>query len=85
MTKALPTTLLEQLAEDASFLRPELFAVYGVDNTGRPFLGWGMQLCDDKAVYHDPEGDITWLTPTADHILRRRRSLGSAHLVWLEP
>lgn len=85
MTEPIPTALLEQLAEEASKRRPELFAVYGVDHAAHPFLGWGMELCDGQTVYHDPEAGVTWLTPTAGHVVRRRNSIGTARLLWLEP
>jgi hypothetical protein len=85
MTEPISSTLLEQLAAEASARRPELFAVYGVDHAERPFLGWGMELSDGQTVYHDPEAGVTWLTATAGHIVARRSSAGTARLLWLEP
>jgi hypothetical protein len=74
--------LLDQLAEDASYFRPELFAVYGIDGTGRPFLGWGMQLGEDEALYYQP-GGATWVSTSAEQILRTHQHIGEARLSWL--
>jgi hypothetical protein len=52
--------LMDQLAEDASYFRPQLFSVYGVSGGGRPFLGWGMQLGEDEAVFYEPGSGSTW-------------------------
>ena len=75
--------LLTRLADDASYFRPGLFAVYGVDRAGRPFLGWGMQLGESEAVFHQPGGG-TWLSTSADQVLRALRRTGEAHLRWLD-
>lgn len=75
--------LLERLAEDASYFRPELFAVYGVDRGGQPFLGWGMQWGDTEAVYYQPDRNSTWLSTSAEHVLRGQQRIGEAHLKWL--
>jgi hypothetical protein len=84
MTQTLTTTeLLARLAADASYFRPELFAVYGVDRSGRPFLGWGMQLGEKEAVFYDPACSATHLSTSADQVLRTHRRTGEAHLVWL--
>ena len=76
--------LLASLAEDASYLRPDLFAIYGIDSLGNPFLGWGIQLCEDKTVYYDPKAAITHLSTSADQVLRIHQIAGEAHLCWLE-
>ncbi len=84
MTQMLSTTeLLARLAEDASYFRPELFAVYGVDRAGRPFLGWGMQMGERQAVFFDPAGSVTHLSTSADQVLRTHQRIADAHLVWL--
>jgi hypothetical protein len=75
--------LLDQLAEDASYFRPEIFAIYGVDRKGRPFLGWGMQLGETEAVYHEPGVSSTWTSTSADQILRTHQRIGEARLTWL--
>ena len=75
--------LLARLVEDASYFRPDLFAIYGIDRGGRPFLGWGMQLGAQEAVYYDPAGATTHLSTSADQVLRIHRRTGDAHLVWL--
>jgi hypothetical protein len=76
--------LLGRLAEDASYFRPELFSVYGVDHDGRPFLGWGMQLGDDEAVFYQPGVRATSLSSSADQVLRTHQRIGEASLVWLD-
>jgi hypothetical protein len=75
--------LLDRLAEDAAYFRPDLFAVYGVDREGRPFLGWGMQLGESEAVFYQPGGG-TWLSTSADQVLRSHQRTGEAHLRWLD-
>jgi hypothetical protein len=85
MTQTLSTgQMMERLAEDASYFRPRLFAVYGVDGQERPYLGWGMQLGEDEAVYHEPGGASTWLSGSADQVLRTHQRTGQAHLLWLD-
>jgi hypothetical protein len=85
MTQTLSTEeLVDRLAEDASYFRPQLFAVYGIDSSGRPFIGWGMQLGEDEAVYYEPGGASTWLSGSADQVLRTHQRTGEAHLRWLD-
>lgn len=79
-----PEQLLAQLAEDASYFRPELFSVYGLNNNGQPFLGWGMQLGEKEAVFYDPHGGSTWLSISADQVLRAHQRTGQAYLRWLD-
>lgn len=76
--------LLARLADDASYFRPELFSVYGVTADGRPFLGWGMQLGEDEALYYEPGTASTWLSTSADQVLRTHQRSGQAHLRWLD-
>jgi hypothetical protein len=74
---------IEQIAENATDLRPRSFAMYGVDvSTGRPFLGWGMA-DDARAFYYEPESDTHDYAATAEQILRHIEERGAAHLVWL--
>lgn len=85
MSRMLSTPeLLARLADDASYFRPELFAVYGVDRTGRPFLGWGMQLGDQEALFYDPASATTHLSTSAAQVLRTHQRAADAHLVWLD-
>lgn len=79
-----PEKLIDRLVEDASYFRPELFSVYGVSNDGRPFLGWGMQLGENEAVFYEPAAASTWLSTSADQVLRTHRRTGEAHLKWLD-
>lgn len=79
---ALPKTI-EEIAGNASALRPRSFAMYGVDvSTGRPFLGWGMA-DESRAFYYEPESDIHDYAATAEQILHHIEQRGAAHLVWL--
>lgn len=76
--------LIAAAEEDASFLRPRLFSIYGVDRAGEPYLGWGMQLCDDDALYYDPGARVTWQSKSAEHVHARLSGAGEARLVWLD-
>jgi hypothetical protein len=76
--------LMAALAEDASYLRPGLFSVYGVDKSGRPFLGWGIQMGDKEAFYCQPGNATTWLSASAEQVHATLSRLGEAHLTWLD-
>ncbi|HEX3649562.1 MAG TPA: hypothetical protein VHV49_14145 [Pseudonocardiaceae bacterium] len=83
--------LIAAIAEDASYLRPNLFAVYGVFHEipgirpAMPFLGWGMDLGEpDGTLFWDPHHNTTHRAETADRILTIHRRTGEAHLTWLE-
>jgi hypothetical protein len=76
--------LMASIAEDASFLRPRLFSIYGVDHEGSPYLGWGMQLCDDDAFYYLPGARVTWTSKTAEQVHEKLNLAGEARLVWLD-
>jgi hypothetical protein len=79
MTQAMSTQqLLDRRADDASYFRPELFSVYGIDRAGRPFLGWGMQLGEDEAIFYQPGAGATWLSSSADQVLRGHQRGGEA-------
>jgi hypothetical protein len=84
MTRAAePAQLMDTLADDASYFRPELFAIYGVDSSGRPYIGWGMQLGETEAVYYEPGAASTWMSTSASQVLRTHQRTGEAHLRWL--
>lgn len=76
--------LLARLADDASYFRPELFSVYGLDGGGRPFVGWGMQFGDDEAVYYQPGTGTMHVSTSADQVLRTHRRTGQANLLVLD-
>lgn len=76
--------LMASIAEDASFLRPRLFSIYGVDVHGVPYLGWGMQLCDGDALYYQPGAGVTWMAKTAEEVHEKLGVAGQARLVWLD-
>jgi hypothetical protein len=76
--------LLERLKDDASYFRPDLFAVYGVNKDGRPFLGWGIQFGEKEALFYDPDRSSTWHSGSADQVLRTHQRAGEAHLQWLD-
>jgi hypothetical protein len=79
-----PDHLMAALAEDASYLRPTLFSVYGVDRTGTPFLGWGMQIGEKEAYYVQPGSSMTWVSTSAEQVHATLNRLGEARLTWLE-
>ena len=76
--------LMASIAEDASCLRPRLFSIYGVDCDGVPYLGWGMQLCDDDALYYHPRARVTWQSKSAEQVHARLNGAGEARLLWLD-
>lgn len=76
--------LMDRPAEDAAHFRPMLFAVFGTDNAGRPFLGWGMQLGENEAVYCQPGSATTWHATSAEQVHRTCQRLGDARLMWLD-
>ena len=82
---------LAELAEDASYFQPRLFAIYGVrrphcgDNgSGRPFLGWGIDFCDELGARFWGPGGSDHHSESAEQILAFYRRLGEAHLRWLD-
>lgn len=84
--------LVAAIAEDASFFRPNLFAVHGLFREiprirpVMPFLGWGMDLGEPHGVFFwDPHHDTTLRAESAERILTiHRRAADLAHLTWLE-
>jgi hypothetical protein len=83
--------ILALVAADAEYLRPRLFAVYGIfDPVGervpeRAFLGWGIDFGGQwGAAFWNPMEQTTQLSDSAEQILRGHRRTGEAHLVWLD-
>jgi hypothetical protein len=76
--------VLDRLADDASYFRPELFSVYGVDRGGRPFVGWGMQFGADEAVFYQPGAGTMHVSTSADQVLRTHQRTGQAQLLVLD-
>ena len=83
--------LLARLAADAEYLRPQLFAVYGVFQPvsdilpERPFIGWGIDFGDEwGAMFWNPVDHTTLLSGSAEQVLRSHVRTGEAHLVWLD-
>jgi hypothetical protein len=72
------------LEDDASYLRPTLFAVYGVDGAGRPFLGWGMQFVENEAIFYQPGSRGVSISTTGEQIHRSHGRRGDARLMWLD-
>jgi hypothetical protein len=78
------------LAEDASYFRPRLFAIYGVNRaiTGlrpeSPFLGWGIDLGDGAGALFREEDDRSIHTAdSAERLLTSFQTHAEAALVWL--
>lgn len=83
--------VLAELKENAEYLQPRLFAIYGILNPSRaseselPFVGWGLDCRDDQgAVFVDPVEGGTHTSDSADRILALYQRLGEAYLVWLD-
>lgn len=83
-TKETHEEIMATLAEDASYFRPSLFSVYGVDRSGHPFLGWGMQMGEHEAFYCQPGMSTTWISSSAEQVHATLTRTGEAHLRWLE-
>lgn len=84
-------TLLARLAADAEYLRPQLFAVYGVSNAvanplpEKPFLGWGIDFGEEwGAIFWNPIERVTHISDSAEQVLKTYQRAADAHLVWLE-
>jgi hypothetical protein len=76
--------LMDLLRDDASYLRPTLFAVYGVSKEGCPFLGWGMQFGEDEAIFYRPDGGEISVSTSGEQILRGHARRGDARLLSLD-
>ena len=84
-------TLLARLAADAEYLRPQLFAVYGVSHAvstvlpERPFLGWGIDFGEKwGAIFWNPIERVTQISDSAEQVLKGHQRTADAQLVWLE-
>ncbi|HWE89246.1 MAG TPA: hypothetical protein VG317_07260 [Pseudonocardiaceae bacterium] len=82
---------LAELAEDAEYFRPRLFAIYGVrrqqkidDQPARPFLGWGIDFRDELGARFWGPGGSAHHSESAEQVLMFYRRLGEAHLRWLD-
>jgi hypothetical protein len=91
MTKAEMTELMMELAEDASYLRPRLFAIYGVNREIeglRPesaFIGWGMELGDGRgALYREEDDRSVHIADSAQQLLACYQIHAEAALLWLQ-
>jgi hypothetical protein len=85
------TAILARLAADAEYLRPQLFAVYGIFKAvpglvpERPFMGWGIDFGEEWGViFWNPVDHTTQLSNSAEQVLRAHSRTGEAHLVWLD-
>jgi hypothetical protein len=43
-----------------------------------------MQLGEDEAVFYEPGTHCTWLSGSAEQVLRTHQRSGEAHLRWLD-
>jgi hypothetical protein len=90
MTEVDKTELMTALAEDASYLRPRLFAIYGVTREieglrpESPFLGWGMELVDGGAIFREDDDRCIHISDSAERLLIAFQTHGEAALRWLE-
>lgn len=74
-----------ELASDATYFRPRLFALYGISHRdGNGFLGWGMEFADGGAIFHDPHHSTTWRSDSAEQVLRTHQRINDARLDWLD-
>ncbi|HEX5401847.1 MAG TPA: hypothetical protein VFX16_06055 [Pseudonocardiaceae bacterium] len=85
------TALLARLAADAEYLKPQLFAVYGIANAvstlvpERPFLGWGIDFGEEwGAIFWNPIERVTHVSDSAEQVLNTHVRTADAHLVWLD-
>ncbi|HEY3750941.1 MAG TPA: hypothetical protein VGL80_17265 [Pseudonocardiaceae bacterium] len=83
--------LLARLAADAEYLRPQLFAVYGVFQPvsdilpERPFIGWGIDFGEEwGAIFWNPIEHVTQISDSAEQVLKAHQRTADVHLVWLE-
>ncbi|HEX3785991.1 MAG TPA: hypothetical protein VHX38_40585 [Pseudonocardiaceae bacterium] len=85
------TEWMAALAEDASYFRPRLFAIYGVQRALKgfwpehPFLGWGMDHGDGKgAIFREDDDRSIHTADSAEQLLIGFKTHAEAELVWLE-
>jgi hypothetical protein len=43
-----------------------------------------MQIGENEAVFYEPGASSTWLSTSADQVLRTHQRSGEAHLKWLD-
>jgi hypothetical protein len=83
--------LLARLAADAEYLRPQLFAVYGISRAvanllpERPFLGWGIDFGEEwGAIFWNPIEHIAQISDSAEQVLKAHQRTADAQLLWLD-
>lgn len=83
--------LMRDLAADAEYFRPRMFAVYGVSRgvadllPPTPFLGWGIEFGDgEAALFLDPRDGSVHRAQSAEQILLARQRMGEARLTWFD-
>ncbi|HWC78901.1 MAG TPA: hypothetical protein VG756_02960 [Pseudonocardiaceae bacterium] len=72
--------LFSAMQEDAVYLRPDIYALYGVLHGGGPFLGWIMDFPEGGAILYDPRERVPWISDSAEQILATHQRLGAARL-----
>ncbi|MDQ3577480.1 MAG: hypothetical protein M3443_07740 [Actinomycetota bacterium] len=87
---ALDDVTLSLLDHTARRDAPRLFALYGVfrsrhgPNDDGAFLGWGMEFAEQAAaIMWEPDGG-TYVSDSAENILRTHNEIGDARLVWID-
>ncbi|HEX5117979.1 MAG TPA: hypothetical protein VFW65_22580 [Pseudonocardiaceae bacterium] len=55
-----------------------------MDHEGSPYLGRGMQLCEDDAFYDLPSARVTWTSKSAEQVHGKLNLAGDARLVRLD-
>ncbi|HWE90554.1 MAG TPA: hypothetical protein VG317_13920 [Pseudonocardiaceae bacterium] len=82
---------MAELASDAEYFQPRLFAIYGVRRginavcPEQPFLGWGIDLGDGEgAFFWDQTGRSAHHSDSAEQVLDIYRRVGEAELKWLD-
>jgi hypothetical protein len=80
---------LAELDEEARLDAPRLFALYGVyrhrmsDEDDGGYVGWGIEFAEPRrAVMWEADGS-TFVSGSAEQLLRTHNRLGQAKLVWL--
>lgn len=84
------TELLAGLAQDAEYLQPRVFAIYGVyrQATGdplpeQPFLGWGLDFGPEMGAGFWQSNGSVHQGKSAEELLAYHQRLGEARLCWL--
>lgn len=86
MTSTELDTRMDTLAEDAEYLQPRLFAIYGIYNHGEDeLLGWGMEFDDGLGtLFYEPQTSSTWHSRSAKEVLASHQIIADARLRWLD-